>query len=52
MKDLDQPINMHQITGFIKAFNESCTESTGMIYNCIDSSMCLIPVEWKKKDIY
>jgi hypothetical protein len=40
---------MHQITGFIKAFNESCTESTGMIHNCIDSSMCTIPVEWKKK---
>ena len=52
MEDLDQPINMQQITGFIKAFNESCIESTGMVYNYIDSSMCLTPVEWKKKDIY
>lgn len=45
MKDLDQPINMHQITGFIKAFNESCTESTGLVYNHIDCSECLSPVE-------
>lgn len=45
MEDLDQPINIHPITGFIKAFNESCTESTGIIYNYIDSSMCLTPVE-------
>jgi hypothetical protein len=52
MEDLGQPINMHQITGFIKAFNECCIESTGMVYNYIDSSMCLTPVEWKKKDIY
>ena len=43
---------MKQITGFIKAFNESCIESTGMVRNYIDSSMCAISVEWKKKDIY
>lgn len=52
IEDLDQQINIHQITGFIKAFNEGCIESTGIIHNYLDSSMCLIPAEWKKKDIY